>query len=146
MVVSGATAQVRGKRVADLCVGGARVVAQKGSQRHQKARRAEPALQTVSATKCGLKGIQLPRCSGEAFNGPQIVAVRLDREHDARPNRLAVEQDGARPADAMFAADMRAGEPEIVSDEIAQEQARLDRARIADAVDGDFDVDVRRLL
>jgi hypothetical protein len=82
----------------------------------------------MCGAKRGLKGIQFSRRAGEAFDSPQIVAVGLNREHDARSNGLAVEQDGAGAADTVLAADVRAGEPEIVSDEIAEEQAWLDRA------------------
>jgi len=82
----------------------------------------------MCGAKRGLKGIQFSRRAGEALDSPQIVAVGLNREHDARSNGLAVEQDGAGAADTVLAADVRAGEPEIVSDEIAEEQAWLDRA------------------
>ena len=67
------------------------------------------------------------------------MAVGLDGEHDARARRLAVEQNRAGAAHAVLAADVRAGQPEILADEIAEQQARLDLALVASAVDGDAD-------
>ena len=53
-------------------------------------------------------------------------AVGLDREQAAAAHRDAVEPHGAGAADAVLAADVRAGEAEAVAEEVGQEQARLD--------------------
>ena len=60
-------------------------------------------------------------------------------QHDARPRRLGVEEDGARAADAVLAADVRAGEAELVPEEIAEQKPRLDAAFVPLAVDRDRD-------
>jgi hypothetical protein len=52
----------------------------------------------------------------EAFDGRHVVALGLDREHQARPHRRAIEQHGAAPADAVLAADVRAGQAEVVAE------------------------------
>src|SRR5581483_12122367 len=53
----------------------------------------------------------------------------------------AVEADGAGAADAVLAADMRAGEAQRVAQEVRQEQARLDGLAPPAAVDDDVDLD-----
>ena len=56
------------------------------------------------------------------------MSVGLHREHQAGAHRLAVEEDRAGAADAVLAADVRAGQAELVAQEVAQQQARLDLA------------------
>src|SRR5262249_50118104 len=65
---------------------------------------------------------------GQAFDGLDPMTVGLDREHEAGAHRVAVEQHGARPADAVLAADMSSGEVEIVAQEVAQQKTGLDLA------------------
>src|SRR5688572_12686229 len=62
------------------------------------------------------------------------MTVGLDREHDARPRRVAVEEDRAGAAHAVFAPDVRACQAELVPEEITEEQPRLDVGLVADAV------------
>jgi len=61
---------------------------------------------------------QFARRWRDAFDGGDLVAVGLYREHQAGARRLAVEQHGAGAADAVLAAGMRAGETEIVAQAI----------------------------
>ena len=75
----------------------------------------------------------------DALDGQDLVAVRLHREHQARARRVAVEQDGAGAADAVLAAQMRAGEAELVAQEIGERPAYLDLFLVALAVDGQRD-------
>ena len=65
----------------------------------------------------------------EPFDGADVLALRLHREHQAGAHRLAVEDDRAGAADAVLAADMRAGLPAIVADGVDQRLARLDPDR-----------------
>ena len=51
--------------------------------------------------------------------------VGLDGEHQARADGLAVELHRARAADAVLAADLRAGQA-LVADEVREQRARLD--------------------
>src|SRR5205085_5519631 len=67
----------------------------------------------------------------------QRETLRLDRQHQARAHRLAVELDGAGAADAVLAADMGAGQARLMADEVRQQQARLDLAVVGLAVDLD---------
>ena len=64
-----------------------------------------------------------------------VVTVGLHREHQAGAHGSAVEHHGAGAAHAVLAADMGAGQQQLVAQKIAQQHARFDRAAIARAVD-----------
>ena len=55
-------------------------------------------------------GCKCSRVGSETFDGLEAVTIGLHGEHQARAHRSAVEQHSAGAADAVFAADMRAGE------------------------------------
>ena len=74
---------------------------------------------------------------GHALDGGDLAAVGLDGEHRARLGALPVDVDGARAAVAGVAADVRAGQPEVVAQEVDQQQAGLDVGLACLAVDGD---------
>ena len=86
-------------------------------------------------------------CSGDSVASPAsdstvstVDAVGLDGEQAAAADRDAVEADRARAADAVLAADVRAGEAEAMPEEVGQEQPRLDLLDDDLAVDGDGDL------
>ena len=74
---------------------------------------------------------------------PSTVSIRqpssLHGEHQAGAHAVAVDQHRAGAAHAVLAADMRAGEPERVAQEIGEQQARLDRSLVGRAVDRHLD-------
>ena len=116
-----------------------RVLAQERLHRHQEAGRAEPALKRVRLVERTLERMQVAVRRREPLDRPERAAVRLDREHQAGPDGLAVELDGAGAAHALLAADLRASEPGAVPDEVRQERPRLDIALVRRAVDLDAD-------
>ena len=136
VVIARAAAEIRRERVANLCVARTCVVAEKRRQRHQKAGRAEAALQPVRGTKCILKGVQFSRGTGEAFNGLEVMAVGLYGEHDARPYRLAIEQNCTCATDTVLASDVRTCQLEFLTDEVTEQKTRLDIALVLQTVDG----------
>src|SRR4029077_8925181 len=83
----------------------------------QHSRRAEPALECV-----------LPIEGGAQLDCDLIVIEALDRrdlgpdagarEGDARPDRLAIDEDGASPANPVFATQMRACKVEPLAQEV----------------------------
>src|SRR2546422_1357432 len=114
------------------------MLAQERDERHEDARRAEAALQPVSLAERGLKGMQrVARAVSEALHGLDLVAVRLDGEHEAGADRLAVQQHGAGAAHPVLASNVRSGEAQLVAQEVGEEQPRLHRALVAHAIDGD---------
>ena len=69
---------------------------------------------------------------GHAFDGLDLGAVALHREHETAAHHLAVHPHRAGAADAVLAADMAAGQAQIFAQEIDQRLARLDaRGRTA---------------
>ena len=79
---------------------------------------------------------------GKPFDGADALALGLHGEHQAGSDRLVVENHGACAADAVLAADMRAGEPALVADDIDQRLSRLDPSRVIVTVDIELDVDL----
>src|SRR5947208_1492616 len=114
------------------------MLAQERDERHEDARGAEAALQPVSLAERGLKRMQrVARAVSKALHGLDLVAVRLDGEHEAGAHRLAVQQDGAGAAHPVLTSDVRPGEAQLVAQEVGEEQPRLHRALVAHAIDGD---------
>ena len=107
-------------------------------RQHQKARRAEAALQAMMIHEGALHRMQLVAVR-EPLDGADLLAVGLHGKHQAGAHRLAVDDHGAGAADAVLAADMGAGLPAILADRIGQRAPRLDRDRVLAAVDGERD-------
>src|SRR5215472_18709761 len=79
---------------------------------------------------------------GETFDRADALALGLDREHQAGPYCLIVEDHRACAADAVLAADMRSRQPAFVADDIDQRLSRLDADGVIVAVDIELDVDL----
>src|SRR6266516_918467 len=86
---------------------------------------AEPALQRIAPPE---RVLQIGDDAGirNAFDGLYIGAIALHREHETAAHHRVIEAHRTGAAYALFAADMRAGEPEIVAQEIDQRLAGLD--------------------
>src|SRR5947207_1439971 len=79
--------------------------------------------------------VERPRVSREAFDSRQFVALSLDGEHQARSHRSAIQQHRAAAAHAVLAADVGAGQPEVVAEEVGQKPPRVLRGGALDSVD-----------
>ena len=82
----------------------------------------------------------VPSAAAKPSTVVTLGAVGLHREQQARAHGLAVEQDGARAADAVLAAEVRAGEVAVLAEEVGERLAGLGTAPVALAVDGQRDV------
>ena len=80
----------------------------------------------------------------EALNGRHLTPVCLHGQGQAGPDRLAVEQHRAGPADPVLAADVGAGQAEVVAEEVREEQARRHALGVGAAVDADRHRDLGR--
>ena len=69
-----------------------------------------------------------PDATRERLDGRHRGPVGLHGEQAAAAHRDAVEEHRARAADAVLAADVRAGQAQPVAKEVGEEQSRLDRA------------------
>ncbi len=106
----------------------------------EHAGRAVAALQGVALLE---RRLQVGDLAGirQAFDGLDLGAVALHRQHQAAAHDLAVHPHGAGAADAVLAADMAAGERQILAQEIDQRLARLDALGDRLAVDGEGNVE-----
>ena len=71
----------------------------------------------------------------ESLDGGDLRALGLDREHEARADRLSVADDGTGPANAVLAAHMGAGEVQLLAQEIGEQHAWLGLTAARRAVD-----------
>jgi hypothetical protein len=108
MGVTGASAEVAIERMPDLVARWRFVPFKELHRGHHHARRAIPALQTVAFPEPFLDGVHL--AIGEALDRGDFRAVTLDSKHGAGFNRLPVNEDGARAANAGLASHVRASE------------------------------------
>jgi hypothetical protein len=97
-------------------------------ERHQNARRAEPALQGVMPPEGGLQDAEASIPVGQAFYRPYLASLDLKGKSEAGARRLTVDVHGAGAADAMLTADMGPGCADLVADEVGQQHPRLAEA------------------
>src|SRR5271169_1822416 len=88
-----------------------------GAQNHSRS--ADAALRAAAFQKGCLQCAQL-RTFGEALNRRKICARGLQRRYETAIDQLAVHQDGARTTFALAATFLRAGQPELLSQDIQQ--------------------------
>src|SRR5882762_4161250 len=124
LLVGGAAAQVPADRIADLLFGRARVRIQQALGRDQHARGAVAALQAVRFAEAVLQHAHRPVGIRKTLDGGDAVAVRLHCVHEAGARGLPVEHHRARAADAVLAADVRAGEEKVFAQPVDQREAR----------------------
>ena len=93
---------------------------------HDHAGGAEAALQAMMLAERLLHRMQRRAVGSQPLDGPHFVAVGHDRERGAGLHRLAVEMHDAGAALRGVAADMGAGQPQILAQELHQEGAGVD--------------------
>jgi hypothetical protein len=82
-----------------------------------------------------------PTVLGDRLDRVDPVAVRLHGQGQARAGRSPVEQHRAGAADSVLAAHVRAVQRELVTEEVGQQEPRLDAPLVAHPVDSDGDLD-----
>ena len=86
--------------------------------------RAEPALRAGVLEEALLQRVELARRAARPAHRRDLGAVGLHGEHQARVDRLAVEQDRAGAADALAAAELDLGGRALVAQQLEQRQVR----------------------
>ena len=124
----------------DLALGRVRVLLQEPMRAHDHARRAIAALEAMHLAEALLEGAELAVGFGHALDGENVCARGLDREHGAGFDRPAVDIDRAGAAMGGVAADMRAGEAEVLAQVVDEQRPRLDGGRHRLAVDRHADI------
>ena len=105
---------------------------------HDHTGRAVAALQAVAFPETFLYGVQLP-VAGQTLDGGNFTEVSLDGEDGTGFHGETIQQYRASPADAGFAADVRAGQTAHVAQKMDKEQAGFDFVLVGGAVDTDGD-------
>src|SRR5258708_666522 len=75
----------------------------------------------------------------DSLDRDDAAAFRLNRQDQARANRGTIDNDGAGTADAMLAAEMRPGQPQLLAQTVGEVGARLDLHLDGLAVDVETD-------
>src|ERR671924_2265743 len=103
---------------------------------HDHARRAVAALQSMFFMKALLHRMQLA-IARQPLDSRNLRPVCLRREDRARFHSPAVEKNRASAALAGVAANMRAGKPKMLAQEVHEQHARLDLCFMLRAIDGE---------
>src|SRR5690625_4136360 len=88
--------------------------------RREESGGAEAALQPVAVFEGLLHWAERAVPAGEALDGGDLVVLGTDGEHQAGPHGLAVDEDRARPAHAVFAAHVGTGQSDVVAQRVAE--------------------------
>src|ERR1700761_8231504 len=145
VLVAGAAADIARDAHADFLLGRRGIFRNQPMRAQNHAGRAEAALQAVHHAETFLQGGQRAVGVGDALDGHDVGALSLDREHGAGLHRHAVDIDGAGAAMGGLAADMGAGQLQVLADEMHQQCARLDQAFDLRAIHLHGDVGFRHL-
>src|SRR5580658_4547167 len=137
LVVTGASAEIAGQRVANFWLGRLRIAIEQRLRRDQKSGRADAALQARVLEKLVLQNVE-HAVGSKSLDGVDFLALRLDAQHQARAYCAAVEHYGACAAIASQASFLRAGEFQHVAQGFEQALARLAQELDGFAVDGRF--------
>jgi len=138
VVVTGAAAEVTLQPKSDLPLARVGIAFQQLLGRHDHPRGTEAALQTMLIPEGLLQRMQR-RALRQPFDGRDLRAIGLDREHGARLHGVPVELDGTRTAVAGIAPDVGSSQPGLFPDVIDQQRPRLDLVFVAGAIDRDRD-------
>ena len=141
--VAGAAADLAGDGLADRLLAGVGVAVEQRPGGHHHPGRAEAALQAVAAHEALLDRVE-DAVLLEVLDGAHLVAAGHRGQHRAGLDRLAVHPGHAGAAVAGVAAPVGAGEPELVAQEVHEQQPALDLAGDALAVDGHRHLHVSR--
>jgi hypothetical protein len=137
-VVAGAPAQVALEPDAHFLFGRVRVLLQQAGGGHHHAGRAIAALQAVVLHERLLHRVH-HAIDGHALDGGHLMAVDLYSQDTARLHAAPIEEHGARPAVAGVAPDHGAGLPQLFSEVVNEQGARLDIVGVALPVHGHAD-------
>lgn len=78
--------------------------------------------------------------TGQPFDGLNLPPLRLERREDARVDRDAVDMNGADAALGFLAADLGAGQLQVVAQDVGQCAALRHIERVFGSVDGQVEL------
>src|SRR4051794_9282035 len=124
-LVTGAPAQVAGQAGADLLVARVRVRLEERRGGHDEPGGTETTLEAVALPEGPLHRGQGLGVRGQPLDRGDLRILHLDAQHQAGTNCLPVDEDGAGTADAVLAAEVCAGQPEVFAQGVGEGLARL---------------------
>ena len=133
-----AAAQHAGQRLLNLFVGRLRRAIDERFGGEHDAAEAEAALRGLLIDECLLDGMRFLWCA-EPFERGDVAARNGFHRRDARPNRLAFDDDRARATLAEPAAEFRPVHGELVAQDIEQRRRLIDIDGLRAAVDPQID-------
>src|SRR5918995_6834033 len=145
VLVPSAAAHIAFELMPDVALGGVRVPLEKRHRRHDHARGAIATLQAVFLPETFLYGVVLAILR-QTFDGQDVGTVGLNGIERAALDALAIDMDDTGAALARIAADVRAGESELIAQVMNEEEPRLNHGLLLEAVDTKRDRDVLRSL
>src|SRR5215471_1161470 len=128
-----------GERSADRGFIGLRIVAGELGQCHQDPRRAIAALQTMLDPEGVLQRTERA-VAAQSLDGGDPPRLGLGSEHEATARRSIVDENGTGAAHAVLAAELGAGQMELVAKTVGECRSRFHRYSVRLAVDGELDV------
>jgi hypothetical protein len=142
MLVACATTQVSGNRLANFRLGGIWILLKEASKGHEETWGAEATLEPVCFPESFLKRAEIV-CGGhpirrQRLDRGQFVSVGLDGKDYAGSNWSAVKEYRASSTYALFAAYVRAGQIQFVTQKVAQQKAWLNLPFVDFSIYGDF--------
>src|SRR5216684_1903261 len=114
-----ATAKIAGERFADVVAIGMRILIQQCFRGHKNRRRAISALGCTQIGEGLLQGMKMAICC-EAFDGQNALVFALERKHETREHRLAVQKNGAGTTFSQFAAVFGAGMAKVLAKKLKE--------------------------
>jgi len=119
-VVTGAAAEVAFQGMANIRLGRVGVAVEQIHGGHHHTGGAEPALESVFFFKAFLNGMEIT-ILGEPLYGDYFAAIDLGGQHGAGFGGLSVDQDVAGTAAAGVAADVGAGQLQVLAQEVDEQ-------------------------
>ena len=135
-VIRAAAAGVRDLRV-DVCVGGIRARAQQRERAHDHAGLAIPALRRVELLPGDLN--RMTAVGRESLDGHHRLADGRGRRDTAGPDGAAIDVQRACAALSDAAAELRAGQPDLIADHPQQRRLRVRVDGMPRAVDDELE-------
>jgi hypothetical protein len=124
LVIARASAEIVREAEPDIVFGGVGVLVEQCFGGHQKARRADAALQSGAFEEALLKGVEMALGS-QSFDGLQGGTLSFHREDDATVHWHAVHDDRAGSAVAIIATFLGTGQAQLVPENFEETLARF---------------------
>ena len=108
VIMADAATEVARKRLLELSAARMGVLIEKRNAGHDDARSAEAALIGGMVDESLLNGMEHTTLTRETFDGRDVLAFAVEREHLARRNRIAIYDDVAAAASSILAGNLGA--------------------------------------